>query len=164
MSTRIARLTFALAFAVLTAAAAAQQGKQQGKIVTPAEVAWPANTTGGVGTSGASGIQTVVLSGDPTKPGLYTLRLRAAPGLRIQAHSHRDDRAAMVVSGTWFFGYGRQFDEKILKALPAGSFYTEPAGVDHFAMTKDEVVIQITGYGPTSTTYVDPANDPTRVR
>ena len=29
-------------------------------------------------------------------------------------------------------------------------------------MTKDEVVIQITGYGPSSTTYVDPANDPAR--
>jgi uncharacterized RmlC-like cupin family protein len=143
---------------LVTATAAAQQGK----IVTPAEVAWPASTTGGVGTSGASGIQTVVLTGDPAKPGLYTIRLKAAPGMRIQAHSHRDDRSAMVVSGTWYFAYGKQFDEKTLKALPPGSFYTEPGGVDHFAMTKDEVVIQITGYGPSSTTYVDPANDPAR--
>jgi uncharacterized RmlC-like cupin family protein len=143
---------------MVTAAAAAHQGK----VVTPAEVAWPATTTGGAGTSGASGIQTVVLQGDPTKPGLYTLRLKAAPGMRIQAHSHRDNRSAIVVSGTWYFAYGRQFDEKALKALPAGSFYTEPGGVDHFAMTKDEVVIQITGYGPSSTTYVEPANDPAR--
>jgi uncharacterized RmlC-like cupin family protein len=135
---------------------------QQGKIVTPAEVAWPATTAGGAGTSGASGIQTIVLQGDPSKPGLYTLRLKAAPGMRIHAHSHRDNRSAIVVSGTWYFGYGKHFDEKALRALPAGSFYTEPGGVDHFAMTKEEVVIQITGFGPSSTTYVDPANDPAR--
>jgi uncharacterized RmlC-like cupin family protein len=135
---------------------------QQGKILTPAEVAWPAITTGGAGTSGASGIQTIVLEGDPTRPGLYTLRLKAAPGMRIHAHSHRDNRSAIVVSGTWYFGYGKQFDEKALQALPPGSFYTEPGGVDHFAMTKEEVVIQITGFGPSSTTYVDAANDPAR--
>jgi len=145
-----------LVFAAVTAAA------QQGKIVTPAEVAWPPATSSGVGTSGASGIQTVVLYGDPAKPGLYTIRLKAAPGMKIHAHSHGDDRSAMVVSGTWYFGYGKQFDEKALRALPPGSFYTEPSGVDHFAMTKDEVIIQITGYGPSSTTYVDPANDPAR--
>jgi uncharacterized RmlC-like cupin family protein len=157
MVTTIARWMLLVVFAMVAAAAA-----QQGKIVTPAEVAWPANTTGGVGTSGASGIQTVVLYGDPARPGLYTIRLKAGPGMKIQAHSHRDDRSAMVVSGTWYFAYGKQFDEKALKALPPGSFYTEPGGVDHFAMTKDEVVIQITGYGPSSTNYVNPANDPAR--
>ena len=158
MTTTITRATIVLASALVAVPSAAQQGK----IVTPAEVAWPASTTGGVGTSGASGIQTVVLTGDPAKPGLYTIRLKAAPGMKIQAHSHRDDRSAMVVSGTWYFAYGKQFDEKALQALPPGSFYTEPGGVDHFAMTKDEVVIQITGYGPSSTTYVDAANDPVR--
>jgi quercetin dioxygenase-like cupin family protein len=160
--TTIARLTLLFVVAMV-AGAAAQQGKaEQGKTVTPAEMKWPASTTGGVGTSGASGIQTVVLTGDPSKPGLYTIRLKAAPGMKIQAHSHSDDRAATVVSGTWYFAYGRQFDEKALKALPPGSFYTEPGGVDHFAMTKEEVVIQITGYGPSATTYVDAANDPAR--
>ena len=155
-------MRFAPTTVIFVVALAAVPVAQQGKIVTPAEVKWPANTIGGVGTSGASGIQTVVLTGDPAKPGLYTIRLKAAPGMKIQAHSHRDERSALVVSGTWYFGYGKQFDEKALKALPPGSFYTEPAGVDHFAMTKDEVVIQITGYGPSSTTYVDSANDPAK--
>jgi uncharacterized RmlC-like cupin family protein len=158
MNTRIARCLVLLAVALAAAPSAAQQGT----IVTPSEVKWPAGAAGGVGTSGAAGIQTVVLTGDPAKPGLYTIRLKAAPGMKIQAHSHRDDRSAMVVSGTWYFAYGKQFDEKALKALPPGSFYTEPGGVDHFAMTTEEVVIQITGYGPSSTTYVNPANDPAR--
>jgi len=116
----------------------------------------------GTGTSGAQGIQTIVLQGDPTKPGLYTIRLKIASNLRIQAHLHQDLRSAVVVSGTWYFGYGHTFDEKALKELPAGSFYTEPANVDHFAMTKGEVIVQITGYGPTSTKYFDPELDPSR--
>ena len=138
----------------------AQSGEAR---VTPAEVTWPAAVAGGVGTSGAMGIQTVVLKGDPAKAGLYTLLLRAGPNMKIQAHSHSDDRVATVISGTWYFGYGRQFNETALKALPPGSFYTEPPGVHHFAMTRKEgVVLQITGMGPSGTTYADPSNDPTK--
>ena len=136
---------------------------QEGKRLAPDEIAWPGGiAAGALGTSGAAGIQTIVLQGDPSKPGLYTIRLKIAPNLRIQAHTHGDTRAAVVFSGTWYIGYGHQFDEKALKELPPGSFYTEPANVDHFAMTKGDVVVQITGFGPTSTTYFDPANDPSR--
>ena len=145
----------------LGCALAAQSAQQR---ITPAEVKWP--TAGGsslVGTSGVTGIQTVTLKGDPTKAGLYTLLLRVGPNTRIEAHAHPDDRVATVISGTWYFGYGRTFDESALKALPPGSFYTEPPGVDHFAMTRTEgVVIQINGSGPSGTMYVDPRNDPTK--
>ena len=68
-----------------------------------------------------------------------------------------------MVSGTYYVGYGREFDETKLKALPAGSFYTEPANVAHYGTSRDgEAVIQITGYGPSGTTYVDPAQAPPR--
>jgi quercetin dioxygenase-like cupin family protein len=138
----------------------AQGGEQR---ITPGEVHWPSAGTAGVGTSGVAGIQTVVLKGNPTKPGLYTLLLRVGPNTKIAAHAHPDDRVATVVSGTWYFGYGKQFDEAALKALPAGSSYTEPPNSNHFAMTRQEVVvIQISGIGPSGTTYVDPKNDPTR--
>jgi len=151
----------ALVLAVLGCTLMAAQSAE--KRVTPSEVNWPTAAAAGVGTSGVSGIQTVVLKGDPGKPGLYTLLLRVGPNTRIQAHSHPDDRVATVVSGTWYFGYGKQFDEGALKRLPPGSFYTEPPSADHFAMTRQEgVVIQITGTGPSGTTYVDPKNDPTK--
>ena len=89
--------------------------------------------------------------------------LRVGPDTRIDAHSHPDDRVATVMSGTWHFGYGEAFDEMLLKELPSGSIYTEPPGSNHFAATRDQgVVIQITGFGPSGTTYVDPANDPSR--
>jgi quercetin dioxygenase-like cupin family protein len=154
--------TVSMAMILSVAALAAQSGELR---VTPAEVKWPAPAAGGAGTSGAAGIQTVVLKGDPTKPGLYTMLLRAAPNMRIEAHSHSDDRVATVISGTWYFGYGRQFDEAALKTLPPGSVYTEPPNTNHFAMTRGEaVVIQITGTGPSATTYVDPSRDPARAK
>ena len=147
---------------VLAGAVLAAQGSGEQRI-TPSEVKWPAPAAGGVGTSGVSGTQTVVLKGDPTKAGLYTLLLRVGPNTRIEAHAHPDDRVATVISGTWYFGYGAKFNESALKTLPAGSFYTEPPGANHFAMTRGEgVTIQITGTGPSGTTYVDPANDPAR--
>ncbi len=152
----------ALLVGVATGRTVLGQGDVQQR-VTPAEVKWPAGAASLVGTSGVSGIQTVVLKGDPTKQGLYTLLLRVGPNTRIEAHSHPDDRVATVVSGTWYFGYGRDFDAQAVKALPPGSFYTEPPCMFHFAMTKGEgVVIQINGYGPSGTTYADPKNDPTR--
>ena len=61
--------------------------------LTPKEIKWPA-AAAVVGTSRAAGLQTVVLKGDPTKAGLYTMLLRLPPNTKIQAHSHKDDRTA----------------------------------------------------------------------
>jgi quercetin dioxygenase-like cupin family protein len=128
--------------------------------VTPGEFKFPEGAAG-TGTSGVSGIQTVVLKGDPDHAGLYTIMLRIPAKTGIAAHVHQDDRVATVVSGTWYIGYGDSFNKAELKALRPGSFYTEPANRTHFAETRDEpVVVQITGVGPSSTSYVDPASDP----
>lgn len=56
------------------------------------------------GTSGTQGIQTAVLSGDPTRAELYTIVIRIPPNTRIDPHSHRDDRVATVISGDWWIG------------------------------------------------------------
>ena len=150
----------AVVFVTVIAVAFAETGEIR---LTPSEVKWPVSVSSLVGTSAVAGIQTVTLKGDPTKPGVYAILLRVGPNTRIEAHAHPDDRVATVVSGTWYFGYGREFDEKALKELPPGSFYTEPPSTNHFAMTKaGGAVVQITGYGPTGTTYVDVLNDPTK--
>jgi uncharacterized RmlC-like cupin family protein len=133
------------------------------KRLTPAEYEFPQRGNPGTGSSGVGGIQTVVLKGDPNKAGVYTIMLRIPANIQIAAHSHRDDRVATVISGTWHIGYGDKFDEAKLKSLPPGSFYTEPPSEAHFAETGDEpVVVQITGFGPSSTDYVDPTQDPRR--
>jgi quercetin dioxygenase-like cupin family protein len=101
------------------------------------------------------GIQMTNLVGDPTKPGLYTVRVALAPHTQAKPHVHRDNRSVTVLSGTWSMGYGAHFDEKALKALPPGSVYTEPAGQAHFSQAGNEpVVILVTGYGPSDTKFV----------
>src|SRR4029077_4878226 len=113
--------------------------------VTPSEIKFPEGAGAGTGTSGISGIRTVVLRGAPDRAGLYTIMLRIPAHTRIAAHDHQDDRVATVVGGTWYIGYGDRFDAAAVKALPVGSFYTEPAGRTHFAETRDEAVtVQIT--------------------
>jgi pimeloyl-ACP methyl ester carboxylesterase/quercetin dioxygenase-like cupin family protein len=129
--------------------------------VAAGEYKFPDRGNPGTGSSGVSGIETIVLKGNPDQAGVYTIMLRVPAHTRIAAHSHRDDRVATVVSGIWRIGYGDKFDESKLKALPPGSFYTEPPGQTHFAETGDEAVeVQITGFGPSSTDYVDAHDDP----
>lgn len=129
--------------------------------LSSAEYKFPQSGNPGTGSSGVADIRTLVLKGDPNQVGIYTIMLRVSPHTRIAAHSHRDDRVATVISGTWRIGYGDRFDEAKLKALPPGSFYTEPAARNHFAETGDDpVVVQITGYGPSSTDYVERDLDP----
>lgn len=129
--------------------------------LSPEQYEFPAKGNPGTGSSGVDDIRTIVLKGNPDWPGVYTIMLRVPPHTRIAAHSHRDDRVATVVSGTWKIGYGNEFDESKLKLLPPGSYYTEPPGETHFAETGDQAVeVQITGYGPSSTEYVDRSKDP----
>ncbi len=106
-------------------------------------------------------MQVVTILGDPTRPGPYSQLLGVGPQATIPAHHHAGDRIGTVLSGTWMFGYGPQFDRTTLKVLPAGSVYTEPSEGPHFAMTGDDAVtVLITGNGPTDTVYEDPADDP----
>jgi pimeloyl-ACP methyl ester carboxylesterase len=129
--------------------------------LTPDEVRANQTGTEQVGSSFLAGVSTKVLAGDPSKPGFYTIILSIPANTSIPAHSHRDDRMATVVSGTWQFGYGDRFDENALKRLPPGSVYSEPGGGNHFARTGAEpVLVQITGVGPTDTRYVNPADAP----
>ena len=133
--------------------------------MTPVEIMSGDRGDSQIGSSKLAGVHTKVLTGNPATAGLYSILLFVPAHTTIQAHSHRDDRMATVVSGNWQFGYGTQFDEKALKTLPQGSVYSEPGGVDHFARTTEgPVVVHISGFGPTDTRYFDPANDPDRRR
>ncbi len=154
-------LVAAFCLAGLVAASASTSPTLPQMRMTPAELRASSFDGSQVGSSGVAGIHSKVLFGDPAKAGFYTILLFVPANKTIQAHSHRDNRMAAVLSGTWHFGYGTHFDEKSLKTLPEGSVYSEPAGVDHFAQTgSTAVTVEISGYGPTDTRYFDPANDP----
>ena len=119
--------------------------------LTPPEIA----TLAAPAVGGRVGVQMTNLIGDPTKPGLYTVRVSIPPNTKVPPHTHRDNRSVTVISGTWHMGYGSRFDAAALKDLPPGSFYTEPAGQAHFAQTLEQpVVIWVTGYGPSDTKLI----------
>ena len=129
--------------------------------LTPAEVRVNQSGSDQIGSSGLAGVSTKVVFGDPSKSGFYTIVLSVPAHTTIQAHTHQDDRVAVVVSGTWHFGYGDRFNEQALKSLPPGSVYSEPGGANHFARTgADPVLVEISGVGPTDTRYFDPADAP----
>jgi quercetin dioxygenase-like cupin family protein len=97
------------------------------------------------------------LYGDPTKAGVYVTRVKIPPGFKFMPHWHPDEwRTAVVLSGTYYFGVGEQWDESKVKAYPAGTFYTEPSKTPHYgwAAKDGEVIVQITGMGPTGTTPI----------
>ncbi len=150
------QLLAAICATLLVFAVGKAQETNTGQRLTPSEIDALTSTGASAGTSGVNGIQTRVLKGDPTKSGLYTIQLAVPANTKIEAHTHPDDRVATVISGTWNIGYGSRFDEKKLRALAPGSFYTEPPNVAHFARTGNQkVVLQITGYGPTGTKYTE---------
>jgi len=129
--------------------------------MTPTEITSGDKGESQIGSSKLAGVHTKILTGNPAAAGFYSILLFVPPHTTIQAHSHRDDRMATVVSGTWHFGYGTHFDEKALKMLPLGSVYSEPGGVNHFARTAEEpVVVHISGFGPTDTRYFNLDDDP----
>ena len=122
--------------------------------LTPEQMTWEDNPR-------VPGLGLARIIGNEKEAGSYVYRVKFPKGRVVQAHSHPDDRTYTVISGTWYIGWGETYDESKLTALPAGSFYTEPAGVPHFVATPDgETVVQITGTGPTTADYVDPAHAP----
>jgi hypothetical protein len=107
------------------------------------------------------GVRTTILYGTPSKAGMYAVLMYVPANTNIQPHSHRDNRMATVVAGTLRVGYGDTFDAAALEELPPGSIYSEPEGRSHFAQTRNEpVVVQIVGYGPTNTLYVNTRGEP----
>jgi len=101
------------------------------------------------------GPKQVALNGDPAKPGIYSVQVTIPAHTTVPPHMHRDDRAVYVVSGTLYVGYGEKRDEAALKAMPVGSYYTEPAATAHYTETRDEpAVLLITGIGPSDTKLI----------
>lgn len=142
-------LAMTSALVVFGATATAEDDPATGTMVTPEQMQWTDNPR-------VPGLGLTKILGDAKKPGPFVHRVKFPKGRVVQAHSHPDDRTYTVMSGTWYIGWGKQYDPEKLTALPVGSFYTEPAGVPHFIATPDgEAVVQVTGTGPTAVDYVD---------
>jgi len=106
------------------------------------------------------GAQIAVLSGDPSKDGLYVVRLKLPAGYKIPAHNHPTMEMVTVISGNFHLGMGDKLDEKKGMQLTAGGYAEAPAKMNHFAWASSPTVVQIHGQGPFAIAYVNPADDP----
>ena len=154
------RTTLAVAAVSLTLAAAAtaqMAAKPAHVIVGAAELNW-----GPAPPVFEKEAQMAVVSGDPSKPGPFVVRLKAPAGFKVMPHFHPTDENITVISGTFALGMGDKFDAAALKEMGAGAFALMPAEMHHFAMAKTAVVAQVHGTGPFALTYVNPADDPSK--
>ena len=73
------------------------------------------------------GAQMAVLTGDPTKAGLFIVRLKMPAGYKIPAHHHPTDEVVTVISGEMALGMGDKLDMAKSAHLQAGGFAMAPA-------------------------------------
>lgn len=138
-------------------AAIVDQGPEEHLIFRPADIEWQ----DGPG-SFEAGAQFAVLEGDPSQPGLFTMQIRMPDGFEIAPHWHPGVERVTVLSGVFHLGHGDVLDRQAAERLPAGSHFSLPPGMRHFAITEGETVIQLSSIGPWDITYVNPEDDPRR--
>jgi len=103
-----------------------------------------------------------VLYGDPSKPGMYVVRVKFGKGVHTNPHTHSQDRFVTVIKGLWCMGVGDKVDEKSVIPMKVGSFAAHPAGASHYdGACDEETIVQITGMGPVDTVPVDPKSERT---
>jgi hypothetical protein len=109
----------------------------------------------------AKGAKMAVLYGDPSKDGLFIVRLKVPANYKIMPHWHPTDENVTVISGAFATGMGDKLDPKA-KALGPGGFYSLPAKMHHFAFATKESIVEVSAMGPFVLTYVNPDDDPSK--
>jgi quercetin dioxygenase-like cupin family protein len=107
------------------------------------------------------GARLAVLTGDPTGPSLYTIRVKVPRGVKLMPHKHPEDRVYTVISGVFYIGLGDHFDAERLNAYPPGSVVVLPGNTSHYHWAKSgEYITQVTAIGPLGLEYLEAHDDP----
>jgi len=109
-----------------------------------------------------AGAKFAVIEGDPSKPGLFTMRLALPASYTIPPHFHPTDEHVTIISGAINLGSGGMLDKSKENLFTAGDFFMLPTGHPHYVWTTEATVLQLHGMGPWGITYVNPTDDPRR--
>jgi quercetin dioxygenase-like cupin family protein len=102
------------------------------------------------------GVQTAILEGDPSKPGFYLTINRFPPGVMSRPHTHPDERHCLVLKGTWYTGDTKEWTPEQTVGLKPGDYMRHPSGGPHYdGALEEEVLVAISGYGPTRADVLD---------
>jgi quercetin dioxygenase-like cupin family protein len=106
-------------------------------------------------------VRLAVVVVQPSEPGPYTTRVKAAHGAKLMPHKHPEDRVYTVISGVFYIGLGDEFDASKLEAYPPGAVIILPGNTHHFHWAKSgEYVKKITALGPLGMEYLSAKDDP----
>ena len=113
----------------------------------------------------APGVEIAVVFGHLFKKGgLYVMRIRSKGEDKAPPHWHATDEQITVLEGTFWNGFGEQFDASKLQEMKVGAHATIPAGVRHFTLTKADNVIEQFGEAPFVINKVKPEDDSTKAK
>jgi quercetin dioxygenase-like cupin family protein len=132
-----------------------QPGEGVFKSIPPEDVEWKQFP------SFPPSVRLAVLVGNPSQPGLFTIRVKAPHGVKLMPHKHPEDRVYTVISGVFYIGLGDEFDADKLNAYPPGAVIVLPGNTPHFHWAKSsEYITQITAVGPLGLEYINSKDDP----
>jgi quercetin dioxygenase-like cupin family protein len=101
------------------------------------------------------GWQMAVIVGNPSKAGAYyAYLLRAPAGGRAAPHYHGTTENVVIISGTGLFGLGDTVNLAKTMTVGPGTVISIPAGEHHYAIAKTQLILEISGIGPDTTTFV----------
>ena len=107
-----------------------------------------------------SGSKIAVVSGNPAKPGRFTIQLKFPADYAVPPHWHPTAEVVRVLSGELHYGMSAKMDMAKAKTLTAGHTVTMKAKMNHWVHAAAPVTVQVSGRGPFKITYVDPKDDP----
>lgn len=136
----------------LTALLAAAPVQSQAK---PAQLKWMDGPP-----SLPKGVQMAVVSGDPGKKGMFTIRLKMPADYAVPPHSHPTNEVVKVVSGELHYGMSGKMDMAKAKTLKTGASVNMKAKMNHWVHAAAPATVQVHAMGPFAITYVDPKDDP----
>jgi quercetin dioxygenase-like cupin family protein len=111
-----------------------------------------------------AGARMAVVSGDPGKAAPFVVQLEMPPGYVVPPHNHPTDEHVTVKSGQFRYAMGDKLDEKATKALRPGQSVNLKANMNHYAMSRGRTVVAISAMGPFAIKYVNPADDPQKMK
>ncbi|HEY7758570.1 MAG TPA: cupin domain-containing protein [Burkholderiales bacterium] len=104
----------------------------------------------------------VILNGDPGKKNVVALRWRCPSNYKFLPHTHPGTERVTVLSGTILLAIGEKYESAKLTEVGAGGYFVIPAKAPHYGECVEETVLEIHTPGPLGTTYVNPADDPSK--
>jgi quercetin dioxygenase-like cupin family protein len=140
---------------VVADSATPTRARPAGFVEVPADrVPWQAH-------SAIPGAELAVLLGKPREAGPLIVRVKLPPNAQVMPHTHPEARTYTVLAGEWKLGFGEKYDATALLSYSTGSMYRLPAKIPHFqAAGASGAIVQIESIGPTSTDFINAADDP----